>query len=103
MRQATPAAAAEPAVELPTTGCIGVAAHDGSGGSAGCVLATDVYAIPPVFDKMVASLGGLPVYADATTSKQVGVLAGGLGFVPQALVGQLPSLRACNQVSSRRS
>jgi hypothetical protein len=90
------AAPADPAAELPTSGCIPVAAHDGSGGSAGCVLATDVYATPPVYDRQMARLGGLPVYADASTSKQLGLLAGELGFVPQALVGRLPALRVCH-------
>ena len=91
---AAPAAAT---VDLPTTGCIPVAAHDGSGGSAGCVLASDQYAPPPMYDKLVARSGGVPVYTDGSARQQVGILAGDqLGFVPQALVGQLPALTACH-------
>jgi hypothetical protein len=90
------AAGGTPAAELPTSGCIPVAAHDGSGGSAGCVLASDQYATPPAYDKLMARFGGLPVYTDASAGKQVGVIAGTLGFVPQALVGQLPALAACH-------
>ena len=46
---ATPAAAG-----LPQTGCIPVAAHDGTSRAAGCVLASDQYAPPPVYDKLMA-------------------------------------------------
>ncbi len=73
-----------------------MAAHDGSSRAAGCVLASDQYAIPPVYDKLMARSGGLPVYTDAAARQQVGILAGALGFVPQALVGQLPALAACH-------
>ena len=93
---AAPASAvATPAAAIPQTDCIPVAAHDGSSRAAGCVLASDQYAIPPVYDKLMARSAGCPS-TPTPARQQVGILAGPLGFVPQALVGQLPALAACH-------
>jgi uncharacterized iron-regulated membrane protein len=91
------AVAAVPAAAAPAAAgdCIPVAAHDGAR-AAGCVLASDQYATPPVYDRLVQKFGGVPVYADASAASRVGVFAGQLGFVPQALVGQIPALNACH-------
>ena len=93
------AVAAGPAV--PADACIPVAAHDGTGQAAGCVLASDQYAPPHEFDQLVKRYGGVPVYTDLGASTKVGIFAGPLGFVPNALVDQLPALATCHGELSR--
>jgi hypothetical protein len=72
--------------------CIPVS--DRAGNTAGCVMKSDQFAPPPVYDKAAAS-GGLPVYDLKDRSTIVGRFEGGVGFVPEALTGQIAQLHTC--------
>jgi hypothetical protein len=59
------------------------------------VLNSDEYLPPPEADALSKRLGGVPVYADGTGTRRVGLMVDVLGFVPNAILPQLAEMKAC--------
>lgn len=83
----------DPPTTLDMAGCTPVLAHDGTGHSPGCILSSDLHPVPPMSDAQ--RLDGVPVYADATGTTQVGAMVDVLGFVPNVSLPKVEELKRC--------